>query len=555
LSTPDIFLSYNREDAAIARAYAEAFVREGLDVWWDATLRSGEAYDKVTEAALRGAKAVVVLWSPRSVESRWVRAEATIADRNGTLMPVTIERCNRPVMFELTQTAELSHWRGAADDKAWRAFLDDVRRIVARSSSTPVELTQAPVPATAKADSGVPSVAMLPISYRGGGEQIEFLAEDLTEDITRELGKNRFFKVIAVSTMAALHGKVIDSRAAGREVEARYLVESKLQQSAETIRLTVQLIDTATGGMLWSERIARKLADFQLSPEELPAAVATELGKQILEVQIREAMAHQGPFSAWQHLMRCMAYHARVGSDSLRRHIEEAREATSAAPDLGIAHAVLASALAGKVSGSGQALDDALRREIQAHVTRAVQLDGDNPMVIARLVTAYTALEDGETCLRLARRAVELNPYWVDAHHMLGAACLSLGRTADAIPAFTEELNRFKGNESSRNVALTYLGMSLLLEGQPIEAEAAIDRALALRPDAHLALKWKAIVAAQRGKEEDALAAIRRLRDIEPSMSIDQHVWQINRNKNLAKRSTEAVTTLRRLWNETGGDA
>ena len=43
MSAPDIFLSYNREDAAIAKVYAEAFAREGLEVWWDATLRSGEA--------------------------------------------------------------------------------------------------------------------------------------------------------------------------------------------------------------------------------------------------------------------------------------------------------------------------------------------------------------------------------------------------------------------------------------------------------------------------------------------------------------------------------
>ena len=84
LPISDIFLSYNREDQAVAKRFADAFAAEGLNVWWDATLRSGEAYDEVTEAALRGAKAVVVLWSPRSVVSRWVRAEATIADRNKT---------------------------------------------------------------------------------------------------------------------------------------------------------------------------------------------------------------------------------------------------------------------------------------------------------------------------------------------------------------------------------------------------------------------------------------------------------------------------------------
>ncbi|NBU29777.1 MAG: toll/interleukin-1 receptor domain-containing protein, partial [Caulobacteraceae bacterium] len=123
----DIFLSYNREDQARAKLFAEAFEGQGYRVWWDVGLRTGEAYDEVTEAALRQARAVVVLWSKRSAASRWVRAEATLADRNRTLVPCMIEPCERPIMFELTQTAELSHWWGDLEDPAWRRFLDDLR--------------------------------------------------------------------------------------------------------------------------------------------------------------------------------------------------------------------------------------------------------------------------------------------------------------------------------------------------------------------------------------------------------------------------------------------
>jgi hypothetical protein len=49
---PDIFLSYNREDQTMAQCFAETFEGEGFSVWWDATLRSGETHDEVTEAAL-----------------------------------------------------------------------------------------------------------------------------------------------------------------------------------------------------------------------------------------------------------------------------------------------------------------------------------------------------------------------------------------------------------------------------------------------------------------------------------------------------------------------
>ena len=51
----DIFLSYNREDQAHAKVFAEAFEAQGFSVWWDVGLKTGEAYDEVTEAALRSA--------------------------------------------------------------------------------------------------------------------------------------------------------------------------------------------------------------------------------------------------------------------------------------------------------------------------------------------------------------------------------------------------------------------------------------------------------------------------------------------------------------------
>ena len=105
----DIFLSYNREDQARAKVFAEAFRALGFNVWWDVGLRTGEAYDEVTETALRTAKAVVVLWSKKSVVSRWVRAEATLAERNKTLVPCMIEPCDRPIMLSGTKSV----WRRA----------------------------------------------------------------------------------------------------------------------------------------------------------------------------------------------------------------------------------------------------------------------------------------------------------------------------------------------------------------------------------------------------------------------------------------------------------
>jgi len=145
----DIFLSYAREDQETARLFADGLEAAGLTVWWDVTLRSGEAYDEVTEEALREAKAVVVLWSRNSVDSRWVRAEATHGDKNKILAPAMIEPCERPILFELTQAAELFDWKGDLNDPAWNEFVDDLRKLIAAgeaAATAPAQAQPAPRP-------------------------------------------------------------------------------------------------------------------------------------------------------------------------------------------------------------------------------------------------------------------------------------------------------------------------------------------------------------------------------------------------------------------------
>jgi hypothetical protein len=156
----DIFISYSSADRDRARMFAGAFEGEGFTVWWDAGLHAGESFDFAIEQAIREAKAVVVLWSRNSVMSRWVRAEATLADRLRTLIPCMIEPCDRPIMFELTHTVDLGHWRGETGDRAWRGFLRDVGRLVGgerpteASPSPPASSAPAAPPSPAPAEGG-----------------------------------------------------------------------------------------------------------------------------------------------------------------------------------------------------------------------------------------------------------------------------------------------------------------------------------------------------------------------------------------------------------------
>lgn len=164
----DVFLSYARHDRATARTFAQCLAEEGFSVWWDASLHSGETFDEVIEQRLRDAKAVVVLWSPRSVASRWVRAEATLADRRNKLVPAIIEACDRPIVFELTHTAELAGWQGDRSDVEWRSFVDDLDRLVRSTDGQGAR--GVPAAPAAQPHAEAPPIARQPL--RPGNDQI-----------------------------------------------------------------------------------------------------------------------------------------------------------------------------------------------------------------------------------------------------------------------------------------------------------------------------------------------------------------------------------------------
>jgi TolB-like protein len=249
---PDIFLSYAHDDIDTARRFAESFEREGFNVWWDATLRSGEAFDQSIERALKSAKAVVVLWSRTSVESRWVRAEATLADRNKTLVPVMIEACDRPIMFELMHTADLSQWTGDAGDKVWQTYLAGVRKFV-ESGAVILELPagNAASASTSPAER-MPSIAVLPFTNMSGDKEQEYFSDGLAEEILNALAQIPGLKVIARTSAFAFKGQHTDIRKIAATLGVANILEGSVRRSGNRIRVTAQLITATDGTHLWS---------------------------------------------------------------------------------------------------------------------------------------------------------------------------------------------------------------------------------------------------------------------------------------------------------------
>ena len=113
---PDVFISYASKDRAFVAPMVEFLTQRGLDVWWDRQIEAGTAYAKDIEDALDSAKAVVVVWSRYSVESEWVRAEASEGHNRGILVPVNIDGVRPPLIFRSLQG--LSHRLGNEEEMA-----------------------------------------------------------------------------------------------------------------------------------------------------------------------------------------------------------------------------------------------------------------------------------------------------------------------------------------------------------------------------------------------------------------------------------------------------
>ena len=111
-----------------AESLAMALAEKGWSVWWDRRLEAGEVWDEVIASNLENARIVLVLWSPTSIKSRWVKNEAQFADEKGKLVPVLIRSAPIPLGFRHLQTEDLSAWRGDASDAALLRLIDSLAR-------------------------------------------------------------------------------------------------------------------------------------------------------------------------------------------------------------------------------------------------------------------------------------------------------------------------------------------------------------------------------------------------------------------------------------------
>ncbi len=110
----DVFISYSRRNAEIMRRVRADLRSKGLTVWTDDNLQPGTpSWKRAVEAAIRGARCMVVIMTPDSKESEWVEREINTARDVGVPIFPLLARGNRksaiPFVLNSYQYADIRH--------------------------------------------------------------------------------------------------------------------------------------------------------------------------------------------------------------------------------------------------------------------------------------------------------------------------------------------------------------------------------------------------------------------------------------------------------------
>ncbi len=297
---PTVFLSYSRGDRKRALAVIGALEKAGIAVWWDGLLEGGDTFLPTTEAALESSDAVVVLWSKTSVDSNWVRDEATRGRDRGCLVPLTIDGTSAPLGFRQIQMIDVSKWRGRADAPEIQAAIRAItvhahkpRQVIAPSPTASASRRGlligggaaiaaaatyggwkwlAPVSA-ATADN---TIAVIPFANLGAPEDAYFSA-GLSEDLRAALSRNRLLQIAAPTSSAEFSGAQSDVQAIASKLNVAHILRGSVRHGVDRVRIAVELVNGSTANLDWTQTLDRKLSDVLAMQAEIAAVVSEAL--------------------------------------------------------------------------------------------------------------------------------------------------------------------------------------------------------------------------------------------------------------------------------------
>ncbi len=344
----DIFVSYARADRARVAPLVAALEAQGWSVWWDPEISPGQEFDRQIARELDAAKAVIVVWTPASVDSRWVRGEARLAADRGVLVPVRFERARLPIDALALHTTDLDDWKEDPRSGAFQQLSRALGALLQSSSggassptggvpSSGVTASTGRAPPTSTPETEIgrrgPSICVLPFANMSGDAEQEYFSDGISEDIITDLSKVSALTVISRNSAFTFKGKHVDLPQVARQLQVSHVLEGSVRKAGNRLRITVQLIDGATNGHVWAERYDRNLNDIFALQDEISQAVVSAL-KLKLFPQEKKAIEDRGTthVEAYDKYLRAQALVIGVGETDSDRAEALFREALAIDP-------------------------------------------------------------------------------------------------------------------------------------------------------------------------------------------------------------------------------
>jgi non-specific serine/threonine protein kinase len=399
-----------------------------------------------------------------------------------------------------------------------------------------------PVPTAAEE---VRSIAVLPFADMSPTRDQDYLCEGLAEELINALTHVDGLRVAARSSSFQFRGAAADVRAVGEQLGVATVLEGSVRKAGDRLRVTVQLVDVASGFQRWSRRYDRGLEDVFAIQDEIAESVATALRGVLSRAEKRALHRPETAVESYEYYLR-----GRQLLHKLRRpDLELARQMFERAIDLDAGYAPAFAGLAavhstlyewmGARDEDKDAADRASRRALElapdlaeSHVARGLSFSlggryDDAAREFEESIRINPNLYDahyyyGRSCFAsgdvarsvdLFRRASQVREEDFQSLSLLGQSLDMLGRTAETREAYQEAVRRAERllELSPYDARVLSLGANSLFEvGRREEALRWSERALELYPDEQTVLINVACTRAKAGLKEGALDLLER---------------------------------------------
>jgi len=363
-----------------------------------------------------------------------------------------------------------------------------------------------------------PSIAVLPFDNLSGDAAQAYLSDGITEDIITELSRFHSLFVIARNSSFAWRGESVDVRRVGRELGVRFVVEGSVRMAGERLRITVQLIEAATGNHLWAERYDRAIGDLFEVQDEVARTIVATLAGRLENAEVRSAARkHAGSLPAYDCVLRGIEHLRGYGADDNRQARELFERAIALDPSYALAHAYLALALL--VEHGYDKAPAAIKDRVLELALAALRLDPGDGRGHQVLAQAHLARGAVDQAMAHAERSMAFNPNDATAVEQVGLISIRAGRAAEGIDLIRQAMRL---NPYHPDWYWTDLAIGLYAAHRYAEALDANRRIAAWKSPAHLARL--AACYAQLGRLDEARAEAAELLRVKPDFRISRLV-------------------------------